>query len=86
MLRSTLNIFMDDARLLLGSPGIAAASRIKHLRGKVYMDSAYLALHFADGDLVGTAFSLPVYRKASLDNGTYQYYDEAGNLLLTNIV
>ena len=48
------------------------------------MDSADLVLNKADGQLVATAFNLPVYRKASLDNGIYEYYDDAGNLISTN--
>ena len=77
MLRTDLNIIMDAARPTLGVS-------VAHLRGKAYLDSADLVLYKADGQLVGTAFSIPVYRKASLANGIYQYYDEAGNLLATN--
>ena len=57
---------------------------VKRPRGKVYIDSADLVLYKAEGQLVGTAFSLPVYRKAALANGKYQYYDEAGLLLASN--
>lgn len=57
---------------------------VKRPRGKVYMDSVDLDLYKAEGQLVGTAFGLPVYRKAALANGKYQYYDEAGTLLVSN--
>lgn len=74
MLRADLNIPMDSHRGVTGG----------FLRGKAYMDSADLILNKADGQLVATAFSLPVYRKASLANGIYEYYDDAGNLISTN--
>jgi len=85
MLRSDLNIFIQDAISLLGSPGVAAASRVRRLRGEVTMDSADLALHKADGVLVGTAFGLPVFRDDALAAGKYVYFDAAGNTLLTNV-
>jgi len=124
MLRSDLNIFMDDVRsdlrygltadawsaVIIYDPGdyvinnevtyrcILQADNqeppdatywvtvlVKRPRGKVYMNSVDLAANYADGLLVGVALGLPVYRKASLAAGKYEYLDEAGNTLLTNV-
>ena len=76
MLRSDRNILMDA--------GLGKVSASQHLRGKIYLDSADLLAHKADGQLVGTAFSIPVYRKDALGAGKYQYYDEAGNVIASN--
>ena len=76
MLRTDRNILM--------AAGLGKVANSQTPRGKVYMDSADLVLYEADGVLVGTVLSLPVYRKAALGNGKYQYYDEAGSLLASN--
>lgn len=76
MLRTDRNILM--------AAGLGKVANSQTPRGKIYMDSADLVLYEADGVLVETALSIPVYRKASLNNGKYQYYDEAGNLLASN--
>jgi len=87
--RTDLNIIMDDLRDVLGSPGLATADRITHQRGKITFDSAdyqvagYLV---ADGLLLGSAFGVSIFRDAALDDGIYEYYDEAGTLLATNAV
>jgi len=52
-------------------------------RGELYLDAANLS-GFADGQLIGNICSLPVYRKASLADGKYEYYDDNGNLLASN--
>jgi hypothetical protein len=53
-------------------------------RGKIYVDSANVS-DFADGELVGNILGIPVYRKAALADGKYEYFAE-GNLvaLLSN--
>ena len=76
MLRTDRNILM--------AAGFGKVANSQTPRGKVYMDSAWLVLYKADGVLVGSALGLPVYRKAALANGKYQYYDEAANLLASN--
>jgi hypothetical protein len=53
------------------------------LRGKIYCDFAELSTK-TDGDRVGTISGLDVRRKASLDDGQVQYYDDAGNLIAQN--
>ena len=88
IIRRDLNIIMDDLLPLLGSPGITAASRIKHSRGKITFDSKDLRLplpyNVADGMLIGSAFRVPIFRDAALADDIYEYYDEAGTLLATN--
>lgn len=58
----------------------------KKPRGKIYMESVDLVAHKRDGQLIGTACSIPVYRKvADLGgwNGAYEYDDEFGNMIFT---
>ena len=76
MLRSDRNILVAG--------GITKVANSQTPRGYVNMDSAWLVLYKADGVLVGTVFSLPVYRDAALANGKFEYYDEAANLLASN--
>jgi predicted GNAT superfamily acetyltransferase len=73
MLRDDLNIVTAAVRALATRP-----------RGKTYMDSVDLAAYKADGQLTGAVFGIPLYRKASLADGKYQYYNEAGTLLASN--
>ena len=80
MLRTDLDIVMVALRdadwpFLIG----------EHKRGKIYMDSVHLAAYKADGQLVGTAYSIPVYREADLENGKWQYVDSAGVEIATNV-
>lgn len=87
MLQSDLNIIMDGLRSILGTPGLAAANSVRHLRGKITFDCAAFQITdhvIADGLLVGTAFSVPIFRDAALADGIYEYYDAEGNLLKTN--
>ena len=79
MLRTDLNIVMSALKHE-DWPGLIG----QKARGKIHMDSADLVLYKADGQLVGTALSIPVHRKASLANGKYEYYDEAGNVVSSN--
>jgi hypothetical protein len=54
-------------------------------RGEIYLDAANVG-GFANLQLLGNICSLPVYRKESLADGKYQYYDDAAtpNLLASN--
>jgi hypothetical protein len=52
-------------------------------RGKIYCDFAELSGK-ADGTRVGTIFGLDVRRKASLNDGEIQYYDDNNNLIAQN--
>jgi len=79
MLRSDRNVIEDYMR---GANGRATLPEMK--RGKFFMDSADLAASEVDGALVGGFLGIPIFRKASLVNGIFEYYDDAGNLLLTN--
>ena len=57
-------------------------------RGKIYMESADLIAHKFDGQLIGTALSIPVYRVATdlgEENGVCGYFDEADNLIFLGI-
>lgn len=79
MLRTDRNIIEAYMR------GTSGKSTLAHMfRGKFSMDSADLVTNKADGELVGTFLSLPIYRKAALANGIFDYYNDAGNALLTN--
>jgi len=78
MQRADLNIIQDFMR---SSSGRSTLPEMK--RGKFFMDSADLASE-VDGSLVGSFLSIPIYRKASLANGIFEYLDDSGNLLLTN--
>jgi hypothetical protein len=71
MLREELNVVMTAIR--------ARESDEPRLRGRITMDSAYLAAYKADNQLIGSAFSIPVYREADLGDGAWEYHDEAGN-------
>lgn len=87
MLQTDLNIIVDDLRPLLGSPGLAEADKVRHLRGKITFDSKALRLPApakADGLLIGSAFGVPIFRSDALADGIYEYHDEAGTLLKTN--
>ena len=87
MTRADLNVIMDALRGVLGSPGLAPASDVKHSRGRITFDSKALrlpAIARTDGLLIGTAFGVPIFRSAALADGIYEYHDEAGTLLSTN--
>ena len=79
MLRSDRNVIEDYMR---GVNGRSTLPEMK--RGKFYMDSADLAANKVDGQLCGSFLGIPIFRKAALADGVFQYYDDAGNLLLTN--
>ena len=80
MLRTDRNIIEAYMR---GTSGRVTLAQMP--LGKFSMDSADLVLNKADGVLVGTFLSLPIYRLASLANDKFVYYDSAGNSLVTNV-
>lgn len=88
IIRRDLNIIMDALLPILGNPGIAPATKIERPRGKITFDSKDLRLPapaVADGLLIGSAFGIPVFRDAALADDIYEYHDEAGTLLSTNV-
>ena len=83
MLRSELNVVVNAFRSAEYPYLIGAKPR-----GKIYMESLDLIAHKLDGQLIGTALSIPVYRGATElgeDNGVCGYFDEAGNLIFIGI-
>ena len=81
MLRSDRNIIMLQCLI---PAGLFKPTNSQTPRGNIQMDSAHLGTYKADGQLVGTALGIPIYRKAALADGKYQYYDEAGNVIASN--
>ena len=71
-------------RNILEAAGLGKVVNSQTPRGRIDMDSADLVLYKVDGQLVGTFLGLPIYRKASLGNGKYEYDDTAGNELKAN--
>jgi hypothetical protein len=56
-------------------------------RGYVNIDAAHLhaaEYDYADGQLVGTALGIPIYRSDALADGKYAYIDEAGTTIASN--
>jgi len=51
--------------------------------GTVYTDTANIAANFNDGDLVGTALSIPIKYKASLATGAREFIDSKGTTVST---
>lgn len=79
MLNTDLNIIMDYVRSSSGRATIAQMPR-----GYINFDAATLS-GVTDGDLIGSAFGLPVKRSAALGNGKFAYLDSAGSTILTNV-
>lgn len=75
---------LTSDRNILIAAGVGKVANSQTPRGKIYMDSADLGAYEADGVLVGTVLSLPIYRNAALADGKFEYYDEAGNLVDSN--
>jgi hypothetical protein len=83
VLRDELNVVMyafrsDEYAYLIG---------VKP-RGKILMESNDLIANKLDGQLIGTAFSIPVYRGATdigADNGVCGYFDQDDNLIFFGI-
>lgn len=71
-------------RNILEAAGLGKVSNSQTPRGRIDMDSADLVLYKADGQLAGSFLGIPIYRKASLANGIYEYDDDAGTELKTN--
>ena len=83
MLREELNVVVDAFK----SPEYQYLIGAKP-RGKILMESADLIAHKHDGQLIGTALSIPVYRGATdlgEENGVCGYFDEADNLIFFGI-
>jgi len=83
VLRSELNVVIDAFR----SPEYPYLIGVKP-RGKILMESLHLIANKLDGQLIGTALSIPVYRGATdlgEENGVCGYFDEADNLIFIGI-
>jgi hypothetical protein len=78
MLRTDRDIIVQALKTAKGTLG-----QLK--RGYITFDSADAVSYKADGQLLDVVMGLKVNRLASLSNGKYAYYDEAGNSLATNV-
>lgn len=74
----------DDRDIIVQALKTAKLSLGELKRGYIQMDSAEAASEKADGELLAVIMGLKVNRLASLANGKYAYYDEAGNSLASN--
>lgn len=74
----------DDQEIIVQALKTAKSTLGELKRGYIVFDSVDAAENKADGQLLGTVFGIPIIRLASLDNGKFVYYSEAGATLASN--